>query len=407
MIIRFLGAQWLAIGFVGLVSFGISILVARTLGPNLFGVYAIALSVGALVAILIDGGFSKLLQRERARATTSLAELVPLLPGLAYGHAVLVILVLSVLAVLLFPKYSLTMLAAVWLFGAAGLNQFGLAILRGDGRLVRDASWQVGNRTFTAVCIAAALFLGASQPWQVLMAQFIGTAAFGFLVARYLRVHPLFSMSPIVYRAVLPLVWLDLATTLYFRADMVLFEFLNLPKLEVGKYGVAYRLIEAVVLFASPVGLILFRRFRQDSVLPMRMVREMLPAFIGAALIGVGLVLLLWFFSNDIIALAYGPAYQGAGTLLMVLGCSLVFILPNGVLNQAALALGLERWFAISASVAAVTNIAGNLLLIPTYGAIAAAWMTVLTEAILGACVAAGVISRCRQFAGVEEERIV
>lgn len=402
MIVRFLGAQWLAIGFVGLVSFGISILVARTLGPDQFGVYAIALSVGAMLAILIDGGFGKLLQRERARVTESLTNELTILPGLAYGHAFLVILVMSVLSMLLFPKQSLTVLVALLYFGAAGLNQFGLAILRGDGRLVRDASWQMGNRTFTAVCILIALFMGANQPWQVFMAQFIGASAFGFSVTRYLHIRPLFRLSPKVYRAVLPFVWLDFASVLYFRADMVIFQYLGLVKLDVGKYGVAYRLIEAVVLFASPVGLILFRRFRQDSVAPVRMVREMLPALLGAALIGVGLVLILWLFSNDIIALAYGTAYQGAGGLLMILGCSLIFILPNGVLNQAALALGLERWFAVSATVAAVTNIAGNLLLIPIYGAVAAAWMTVLTEAVLGACVAGGVIVRCRQFNGVE-----
>lgn len=404
MIFRFLGAQWLAVGFVGLVSFGISILVARTLGPDMFGVYTIALSVGALVAIVIDGGFSKLLQRERARASTSLTEVLPILPGLAYGHAMLAILGLSVVAVLLFPKQLLTTLTALWFFGAAGLNQFGLAMLRGDGRLVRDASWQVGSRTFTAFCIAAALFLGASQPWQVLMAQFIGAAAFGFLVTRYLRVRPLFRLSPAVYRAILPLVWLDLVTVLYFRADMVLFQFLGSPKLEVGKYGVAFRLVEAVVLLASPVGLILFRRFRQDSVAPVRMLRKILPALVGAALIGIGLMLLLWLFSDDVIALAYGQQYRGAGALLAVLGCSLVLMLPNGVLNQAALALGLERWFAVSASVAAVANIAGNLLLIPVYGVIAAAWMTVLTEAILGACVAAGVILRCGQVADIKDK---
>lgn len=397
MILRFLGAQWLAVGFIGLVSFGLSILIARTLGPDLFGVYAIAVSAGALLAILMDGGFSKLLQRERTRVTPSLAPVLPILPGLSYGHAMSVVLGLSVLAVLIFPKHALTTLAALWLFGATVLNQFGLAILRGDGRLVRDASWQVGNRTFTALCVAAALFLGASQPWQMLIAQFIGTAAFGFLVARYLRVRPLFRISPTVYRAVLPFVWLDFATALYFRADMLVFQFLSVPKLEVGQYGVAYRLIEAVLLLASPVGLILFRRYRQDSAIPAQMIKGMWPALMGATFIGLGIAILFWFFGHDLISLAYGSAYQGAGKLLIVLGCALIFILPNGVLSQAALALGLERWFAFSASIAALVNIGGNLLLIPIYGAIAAAWMTVLTELILGACLATGLVWRCRQ----------
>lgn len=397
MIFRFLGAQWLAIAYIGLASFGLSILVARTLGPDLFGVYAVALSIGALVAILIDGGFSKLLQREGARGSAALVKIAPALPALAYGHAIIAIFALSVLAVLLFPENKMTSLITVWCFGAAVLNQYGLAILRGDGRLVRDASWQIGNRTFSAVCMAAAvLFLGASLPWHVLMAQFVGTAAFGLFVTFFLRVRPRFAVPAAVYRAVLPLVWLDLATAVYFRSDIVLLELLNAPKIELGHYGVAYRLVEALILLASPIGLILFRHFRQGSDMPVRMVRQMLlPPMAYATLVGGVLALLMWFGSETIVSLAYGQSYQGTGTLLAILGCSLIFILPNGILNQAALALGLERWFAISASITALTNMVGNLLFIPVYGAMASAWMTVLTEAVLGFCVALGVGLHC------------
>jgi O-antigen/teichoic acid export membrane protein len=245
------------------------------------------------------------------------------------------------------------------------------------------------------------VLLGASQPWQVLIAQFVGTAAFGFLVARYLRVHPLFRMSPTVYRAILPFVWLDFATTLYQRADLLVFQFLSVPKLEVGQYGVAYRLIEAVMLLASPVGLILFRRYRQDSALPAQMIKSMGTALIAAGFIGLGLALMFWLFGSDLISWVYGPAFQGGDQLLIVLGCALVFILPNGVLIQAFLALGLERWVAFSAAIAALVNICGNLLLIPIYGTIAAAWMTVLTEVILGACLATVLVWRCRQPAVV------
>lgn len=399
MFFRFLGAQWLAIAYIGVVSFGLSILVARTLGPDLFGVYAVALSVGALIAILIDGGFSKLLQREGARESVTLAKLGPILPSLAYGHAIIAIFVLSVLALLFFPDYKITTVVTVWCFGAAVLNNYGLAVLRGNGRLVRDASWQIGNRTLSALCMAAAvLFLGANQPWQVLVAQFVGTAVFGLFVAWFLRVRPRFVIPPAVYRAILPLVWLDLATALYFRSDMVLLEFLKAPQAEIGHYGVAYRLIEALILLASPMGLILFRHFRRGSDMPVLMVRQiLLPPMAWAMLAGIVLALSMWFFSDMIISLAYGQVYQGASKLLAILGCSLIFILPNGILNQAALALGLERWFAGSATLAAIINIGGNLLFIPDNGAMAAACMTVVTEAALGICVAVGVTRHCWQ----------
>jgi O-antigen/teichoic acid export membrane protein len=392
MIFRFLGAQWLAAGFVGLVSMGVTVLIARRLGPDLFGVYAIALSAGAVVAVLIDGGFGKLLLRERALASPELAGFTPVLPSLAYGHALLVLSGLCLASLVVLPKHVLTTVAALMFFGALVLNQFGLTIMRADGRLVRDAGWQMGNRTLSALCVALVWWWGASQPWQMLMAQFVGAAVFGFFVTLYLRVLPSVKLRANIYRAVLPFAWIDLAYVLHFRADMVLFQFLDVVKLEAGKYGVAYRLFESVILLAAPLSLIFFRRFRLDSAKPSRVVRLMWPAVLVAALLGAACVLLAWTFGEPLVQLVYGTSYTGAGGLLVLLCCALVFLLPNGIINQAALALGLERWLAVSATAAAVLNISGNLILIPRNGVMGAALMTVLTEALLFACITMGVL---------------
>jgi O-antigen/teichoic acid export membrane protein len=66
--------------------------------------------------------------------------------------------------------------------------------------------------------------------------------------------------------------------------------------------------------------------------------------------------------------------------------------LPNGIITQAALAFGLERWYAVSATAAAVLNITGNLILIPRYGVMGAALMTILTEALLFVSMTTGVL---------------
>ena len=68
-------------------------------------------------------------------------------------------------------------------------------------------------------------------------------------------------------------------------------------------------------------------------------------AVLAAALLrpgGAPLVLMAWLFGEPLVRLAYGPSYAGAEELLSVVNCALVFILPNGIINQAALALGLE-----------------------------------------------------------------
>lgn len=384
MIIRFIGAQWLASLFVAIVSFLISILIARALGPDDFGIYSIALSVGAIFAILIDGGFGKLLLRERAKVSASISHLLPQLPSLACGHAILATFVFSLFVLAILPSKSHTLIAAICFFGITVLNQFGLAILRGDGRLVRDASWQIGNRSFTATCVLVAIyFFDASKPWHIYLALLVGSLVFGSLVLRYLKIRPNFKVSKQIYLLILPFVWLDFASVLYFRADMILLGLFKVPKVEIGHYGVAYRLLEAVMLFAAPFSIILFKKFRSDAYRLQGFISLLYKSTFTAFLIGIFFYLGIGVIGDEIVALAYGTEFLSAAEYLMTLALALVFMLPNLVLLQAAIALDLEKWLAFAASTAACVNIIGNSILIPIYGPSAAAWMTIATEGVL------------------------
>jgi len=383
---RLLGAQWLAIGFVGGVSFVLSVFIARRFGPETFGVYAQAVSLGALIGILIDGGFGKLLIRETVRASPVLAKYGAHLHGFAFGHAFLATACLALLVLINpFNLHWQTLLATVGAFGAAIFAQFSMAILRGQGRLMRDALWQMASRILTAACMALALWWGADAPWQVLAAQFLGALILLLLLMRKGWVRPVLRIPREIYAVVLPLIWLDLATVIYFRSDILIFKLVEVPKADVGAYGVACRLIEAVLLLATPVSLLLFRRFRlnveadgQETI--ARVVR--LAALAG----GLGLlVFLLALPTADLFfRLIFGEGFGMAGGLFKVLSLMLVFALANGVLGQGVFALGLDRHYVWTATVAAVFNVAGNLLMMPAYGAWAAAWMTVATEVVLG-----------------------
>ena len=393
-----LGAQWLAIVFNGALSFALSVLIARSFGPELFGVYATAVALGGLLSVLVDCGFCRLLQREQTRATPDLAVHAGDLGGYAVGHALRLLLGLAVAVVLLpLPFHMPTLLAALGAFGTAVMGQFGLSLLRGDGRFVKDAGWQVASRLLTAACIVGALLAGADQPWQVLAAQLLGAAAFVLVVLKSLRVRPAFDIPWRLYRRLLPLVWLDLATVVYFRADMLLAKLLGVPNAEVGYYGVAFRILEAFLLLASPVSLILFRKFRIVSGDAEAAIRQVPRPTLAAALVGLAIAFGLWLFGERLIVLAYGDAYRPAGPLLAILGCTLIFAVANGVLNQAALALGCERACALSASAAALVNVVGNLVLLPLYGVTAAAWLTAATEVVLGAGVAGALWSKWKQ----------
>lgn len=384
VIIRNLSYQWIAIGVQGLISLALGILVARSFGPEMFGIYSVALSIGLFLATFIDGGFGNLLQRENARATPDIGFDGTKLHNYAFGQALLTIGCLIVfIFVVPIPFHRPTLFAVICAFGMAVISQFFLAILRGQGRLARDALWQLMNRGLTAGCVLMVLWLGANQPWEILSAQCVGGTLFVFYLVRLQRVKPVLPVPLGVYRAMLPMFWLNLVVLIYSRSDMVLLKLLGVPRTDIGYYGVAYRLMEVVLLMATPIGLMLFRHFRLNRSGAILTLERVLGAAGVAGLIGFGIVGMCAAFGDRLILLAFGEPFAPAADLLTILAVSLICALANGVLFQAALAFGMERWCAIGATVAALVNVSANLLLLPQYGVVAAAWVTMATETVI------------------------
>jgi O-antigen/teichoic acid export membrane protein len=388
MIIKSLWAQWAATVFVGIVSFAVSIFIARQTGSSNFGEYSVALSVGAVLAIFIDGGMRNLLMRERTRPSPHLTHLLDQLPSIALGHALIVTLAFSLIAITLFTEKMALALAIVWCFFGIVLTQYISAILRGEGRFTLDAGWQMGHRTVSAVFIVLAIILGFHSPWHILAAWALGAITANLLFPFGLKCRPSFTFRPGLYKVVLPLLWIDLATAVYFRSDMMMLQWLGVPQEQIGQYAAGYRLIEAMILLTAPVGLLLFRHIRLLNKDRRALGRYIPRATALAAILGVTGAAIIAGFAEPIVALTYGSNYTETASLLAILAWSLAFVLPNAFLTQAALALNLERPYVWAASIAAVCNVALNFVFIVRYGAQAAAWVTIVTEAVLFAILA-------------------
>jgi O-antigen/teichoic acid export membrane protein len=318
----------------------------------------------------------------------------------------MVIALLALLAVMNpFSLHWPTLLATVGAFGVTVLGQFSMAILRGQGRLVHDALWQMVSRVLTATCMIIALWWGVNAPWEVLTAQFLGAVLFLLLLMRGGWVFPVFRVPRKIYAIVVPLIWLDLATVIYFRSDMLLFKLIDVPRADVGAYGVAFRLIEAFLLLASPVSLVLFRSFRLNANTPLEQINLVRIVRLAILAGGVGLLIFLLALptADVFFRLVFGEEFAAAGSLFKVLCLMLVFALANGVLGQGVFALGLDRQYVWTATVAAVFNVGGNLLLMSAYGVWAAAWMTVATEVVLGIGLSAALFAAWKKMHPAEQ----
>lgn len=384
IIFRLLGAQWVAICFVGVISFFVSVLIARTLGPNLFGTYTTAVSISAIASILVDGGFGKLIQREKTLPSLTIEHST--IVRFSFGHVILSATCLMALCFFIGQDEPVTLISALLFFSAIAFNQILMAILRGEGRLAREALWQMLNRLFTASGVVLVVVLGWNLPWHMLVAQLFGALAFAIVLSRGLELRPNFSLNWNIYKIVLPFLWLDLATMVYFRADMVLLAILKVPSSHVGQYGVAYRLIEAIMTVSGPIGLLLFRWFRQNTVDPSLISKRLLPSLTISLMVALFFFILLHFQAASLIKLSYGSRFQESSELISILCWGIIFIIPNSVLSQFLLATGKERHLALIATFVAIFNISGNLLLIPESGVKGAAWIMVFTELLLMLC---------------------
>jgi O-antigen/teichoic acid export membrane protein len=84
-----------------------------------------------------------------------------------------------------------------------------------------------------------------------------------------------------------------------------------------------------------------------------------------------------------VLHLLLGPAYVSGAGGLQILMAAYVVVCFGYVSGNMLIVLGRQRRFAIYALVGLVVNVAFNVELVPRYGYIAAAWVTLLTEALV------------------------
>lgn len=372
---------------VGAISFALSLFIARNIGASHFGQYSTALAIGSILAIAFDGGLRNLLVRERTRASGNLKKIQRDLPLIAMGHSLIAAILASIICLIAFPNKLLLGFGIIWCFWGAVITQYASAILRGDGLLKADSLWQLKQRILTASLIAAVVLLGCFEAWQLLLTWAIGALCANLSFKEGFRFKPKFkpllSLELKIYRTLLPFLCIDLATTIYFRSDLIMLRGFGVTDSEIGQYAAAYRLIEIAILIASPASIIVFRKVRLFHIEPLLQANYITKSLLISVLFGLLGAVLVECIANPLVQLTYGVQYTQAATLLPILSWMIALLIPNAVLTQTALALNLEKSYALTAALAALVNLTLNSVFIPQYGTVATAYNSIVTELIL------------------------
>jgi O-antigen/teichoic acid export membrane protein len=168
----------------------------------------------------------------------------------------------------------------------------------------------------------------------------------------------------------------------YFRADSVVIT-LTRPTAEVGIYGLAYKVFEVILVFPT---------FFMNAVYPLmvsetvgksngRLKKIFMSSFLFLLATSVVAVLVLWF-AAPLLSLIKSDFTPSVGAL-RVLSLGLPFFFVTSTTMWALIALKKQKALAGIYGVSMIVNIVGNILLVPQYGFMAAAWLTVACEGLV------------------------
>ncbi len=166
--------------------------------------------------------------------------------------------------------------------------------------------------------------------------------------------------------------------TLIAKADVVIQKhFLGYDA--VGLYSAAYRFLDFLTFLPAVVAISLFPHFSREKQIDSKenqVMSERIHRFLLALGIplGVGSTIL----ARKIIFVFFGQGFEGAVLPFQILIWSTVVTLFYGVANVIMQVKALKRAIYILCF-STLVNVAGNILLIPRYGIVASAWLTVLS----------------------------
>ncbi|MBF0200638.1 MAG: polysaccharide biosynthesis C-terminal domain-containing protein [Desulfamplus sp.] len=368
--------QTLASVTVASVSMILFFWMGRALGPEAFGGWNVVFTWAALGMLVVDGGFRVLIFREEAGGV-----LQGRIVDLAFGHWLVMALIALPVSGFFFPGY-LVMGAVVFVLASVAVG-YRSAWLKAMGSFKEDALWQVKCRFLSAAVVAGVLIANAGVEY-ILWAWALGLLLCLLQIWPWLvTIRPVPDFNPGVYRPVAALLLIDAATVLYLRADILMLEWLGAGHQRIGLYVVAARVLEGVALLSAPVAHIFFRQVRLQWLAGIWQRESVLPLMAGSMCLGIILTGAAVMAGDTPWQWLLGPGYEGVGSILPWLLGATVFMLPNALLTQVALAIHGEWKYAMAAMAAALANILLNLWWIPVWDIYGAAMATVAAEALL------------------------
>ena len=381
-------AAQFVVSILGLV---LSIFIARSLGPVIFGEYSFALAFTAIFAVFSDLGYNTLLIREVARDKSQASKyLNNVLCMRALLSLVIFALIVITINVMGYPADTKNI---IYLFGIYTLIVSFSAVFKVTFRAFEKMEYEAGINIFTNIIRVSlgllVLFLGYGLIELALVFLFSGgfDVLLSFFVCERKFVKPKieldFEFWKSTIKVALPLSMLSIFGLIYVRIDTIMLSMMKGDAV-VGWYNAAYNL----VLAFKPIPQLLMNALfplmsgyyvSSKNSLKITYERSFKYLFILGLPLAVGITLL----ADRFILLFYGQQFYPSIIAVQILAWDILLIFLYMCSAFILASIDKQNQMAVIAGCAALINVILNMFLIPSFSYVGAAVATIVTETTL------------------------
>lgn len=371
--------------------FCLNIWIMRYLGPDKFGLLSYATAFVSLFLAVANLGLFGIVTRDLVKYPESRNEILgtALLLKVVGGLSVVLLAVTAIHFLRpgdTFSLYLIVIVSSGMIFQAFEVFDFWFL-----SQLQSKNSFWANLPGFVLIFLVKIVLVVTGAPlsafaWAAFFE--IVLAAMGFLfmyhktTGELLRLNFSLAWAKMLLRDSFPLIFAGLMMMIYTRVDQVMLGQMTGDG-SVGIYSAAAKIAEfwyvfPTMLLQSLYPGIIAAKNNNSSVYNNYLQRLFDSMAVSAWLFALPLCL----FANSVITLLYGKAYAGAEAVLSVYVMSGIFVMVGHVREYWVTVENITRLSLYSTSLGALVNIILNLILIPRFGAVGAAYATLLALVI-------------------------
>lgn len=374
-----------------LLQFVVMLYAARLLSKEHFGKFSFALSLSFIAIVLADLGINTLLIREISRNKN--------LAGKYFVNAfftkialslITYFIIVAALNILNYPQDTRHIVYVIWLFTILStFTELFYSIFRAFEMMLYDALLKILRMLILAIACLYVLFKGYGV--FIFSYMFVIVETIVVVIAALIALNKFitlkididFSFIKSLIKRSIPFGFAFVFGMIYFFIGSVMLSKIK-GDVEVAIYSVAYNIALAILFIPTVYTNAIYpvlSRYYKDGKAELKTLYE--KSFKYLYIIGLPISVGIYLLAGRIMHFFYGENYSSSIIALQIISLYLFIKFINFLLGTVLSSIDLQGKRMLGQGATALANILLNLLLIPKFGYVGAAWSTFITEIFL------------------------